>query len=90
MFPLWFALLGDFFCLLRHGSFHFVPCFPLFLGCFGLYLIARVSSFGTQPIDGQISCHRFRPSSTIQLGNRVGSKLRDVQEGLGFGQVFLT
>jgi hypothetical protein len=32
---LWFALLDWFICLLEHGSFHFVPCFPLFfLGCF--------------------------------------------------------
>jgi hypothetical protein len=32
MFPLWFALLGGFFCLLGHGSFLFVPCIPPFLG----------------------------------------------------------
>jgi len=47
MFPLWFALLGGFFNLLAHGSFHFVPLlqnvFPFF-GCFGLVMIGRVSS----------------------------------------------
>jgi hypothetical protein len=31
MFPLRFTLLGgSFFCLLGHGSFHFVPCIPRF------------------------------------------------------------
>ncbi len=43
MFPLWFTLLGGFYCLPGHGSFHFVPCFSLlFLGCFGLFMIGRV------------------------------------------------
>ncbi len=32
MFPLWFALLDLFSCLLGHGSFHFVPYFSFFLG----------------------------------------------------------
>ncbi len=44
MFPLWFALLGGFFCLLGHGSFHFVPCIILFFGCFSLFMIGKVSS----------------------------------------------
>jgi hypothetical protein len=39
MFPLWFALLWV-FCLLGHGSFHFVPCIPLFW----VLMISRVSS----------------------------------------------
>jgi len=30
MLPLWFALLGGSFDLLGCGSFHFVPCIPLF------------------------------------------------------------
>jgi hypothetical protein len=30
MFPLWFTLLGDSFVFFEHGSFHFVPCIPLF------------------------------------------------------------
>jgi len=35
MFPLRFTLLGgSFFCLLGHGSFHFVPCIPLLGGSF--------------------------------------------------------
>jgi len=44
MFPLWFTLLGGFYCLPGHGSFHFVPCFPppFFFGCFGLFMIGRV------------------------------------------------
>ncbi len=32
--------------MLGHGSFHFVPCIPPFSGCFGLFLIGKVSSIG--------------------------------------------
>ncbi len=32
MFPLWLLPLMWFICLLEHGSFHLVPCFPPFLG----------------------------------------------------------
>jgi hypothetical protein len=42
--PLVLRLLRWFFCFLRQGSFHFVPCFLLFLGCFGLFMIGRMSS----------------------------------------------
>ncbi len=42
--PLVVCPLRWFFCLLGRGSFHFVPCIPPLFGCFGLYLIGRVSS----------------------------------------------
>jgi len=44
MFPLWFTLLGGFFCVLGHGSIHFVSCIPLFFRCFSLFMIGKVSS----------------------------------------------
>ncbi len=40
--PLVVCPLRWFFCLLRGGSFHFVPCFPPLFGCFGLFWIGRV------------------------------------------------
>ncbi len=46
------SLLGDSFVFLDVGPSILFLVFPLFR-CFGLYLIGRVSSFGTQPIDGQ-------------------------------------
>jgi hypothetical protein len=52
LFPLWLGSPSYVvsFCLLgcNNGCFHFVPCFPsflFFLGCFGLFMIGRVSSF---------------------------------------------
>jgi len=42
--PLVVQPLRWFFCLLGCGSFPFVPCLPPYFGCFGLYMIFRVSS----------------------------------------------
>ncbi len=51
MFPLSLALSGDSFVFLQVGPSIFFLVFPLFfLGCFGLFLIDRVSS---------IFCHKF-------------------------------
>jgi hypothetical protein len=48
MFPLWFALLGGgSFVFLDVWVLPFCSLFPptFFLGCFGLFMIGRVSSF---------------------------------------------
>jgi hypothetical protein len=37
--PIVVCPLSWFFCLLRHGSFHFVPCISPFFGSFGLFMI---------------------------------------------------
>jgi hypothetical protein len=44
MFPLWFALLGGSFVFLDVGHSILFLVFPPFLGCFGLFIIGRVSS----------------------------------------------
>jgi len=44
MFPLWFILLGGSFVFLDMGPSILFFAFPLFLGCFCLFLIAKVSS----------------------------------------------
>jgi hypothetical protein len=41
--PLVVRPLRWFICLLRHRSFYFVPCFPIF-GCFGQFMVGTVSS----------------------------------------------
>ncbi len=43
MFPLWFTLLGGSFVFLDTGPSILFLAFPL-LGCFGLFMIGRVSS----------------------------------------------
>jgi hypothetical protein len=42
MFPLWFTLLGGSFVFLNIGLTIFFLVFPFF-GCFGLFMIAKVS-----------------------------------------------
>ncbi len=44
MFPLWFALLGGSFVFLDVGPSILFPLFTPFFGCFGLFVIGRVSS----------------------------------------------
>jgi len=44
MFPLCVLPLRWFFCLLGGGSFHSVLCIPPYFGCFGFFMIGRVSS----------------------------------------------
>jgi hypothetical protein len=43
MFSMWFTLFWWFICLFGHGSFHFVPCYPLFFGV--LWLIYSCQRF---------------------------------------------
>ncbi len=40
--PLVVHPLKWFFCLRGHESFHFVPCFLTFFGCFGLFMIGII------------------------------------------------
>ncbi len=44
MFPLWFTCFGGSFVSLDIGPSILFFVFPLFLGCFGLFIIGRVSS----------------------------------------------
>jgi hypothetical protein len=43
MFSLWFGLLGGSFVFLDVGPSILILVFPLFVGCFSLFIIGRVS-----------------------------------------------
>ncbi len=45
MFPLWDTLLAGSLVFLDMGPSILLLVFPLFCGCFGLFMIGRVSSF---------------------------------------------
>ncbi len=65
MFPLCLALFRCFICVLEHGSFHFVPCIPSFLGAlvsfffhFIYFLIFWFGRFSSS-FNGLLTEHNF-------------------------------
>jgi hypothetical protein len=65
-------LLRWFFCLLGHGSFHFVLCFPPFLGALIIYDWQGFIIFDLLPIALERERERFRSSTDLVSSSRVG------------------